>query len=74
MTKSRIRIARPEGSDLSNSPRRTTLTRLAKIAKACGAIVLFGLSSEKSRADVGAYVGNNPATGVIWDGSGRPKR
>ena len=72
--KSRIPIS-PQEPDApnknSNVSRRTALTRLAKIAKACGAIVLFGLTSEKAYAsgNIGTYQGEVP--NVDFDGRGR---
>ena len=67
--KRRIPIGQSEESDVSSSSRRTTLTRLARIAQACGAIVLFGLSTEKSYAsgNLGTYIGD--PSNVIFDGS-----
>ena len=66
--KSRIPISTSETTDDSNFSRRTTLTRLAKIAKACGAIVLFGVSTEKAYAsgNIGTYQGTPP--NVNFDG------
>jgi hypothetical protein len=66
--KSRIPIGEFEPNDDSNFSRRTTLTRLARIAKACGAIVLFGVSSEKAYAsgNIGTYQGTPP--NVNFDG------
>lgn len=66
--KSRIPIGTSEITDDSNFSRRTTLTRLAKIAKACGAIVLFGVSTEKAYAsgNIGTYQGTPP--NVNFDG------
>ena len=69
--KTRIRIGRADAGKVPTASRRATLTHLAKIAQACGAIVLFGLSSDKSSAQVGRYVGNTEC--VIFDGSGRCK-
>lgn len=68
--KTRVRIGKADAGDATGRSKRATLTRLAKIAQACGAIVLFGLSSDKSYAQVGRYVGNPER--VIFDGSGKP--
>jgi hypothetical protein len=68
LMKSRIPIGQFEPDDDSNFSRRTTLTRLARIAKACGAIALFGVSSEKAYAsgNIGTYQGSPP--NVNFDG------
>ena len=65
--KKRITVNPPQG-DFAPS-RRSTLTRLARIAKACGAITLFGVSAEKSFAsgNLGTYQGN--IENVNFDGS-----
>lgn len=66
--KKRIAVS-PEAAANDFAPsKRSTLTRLARIAKACGAIVLFGVSAEKTFAsgNIGTYQGNPP--NVNFDG------
>jgi len=66
--KKRIPISPDTAGENFAPSRRSTLTRLARIAKACGAIVLFGVSAEKTFAsgNIGTYQGNPP--NVNFDG------
>jgi hypothetical protein len=65
--KKRIPINQGEPNKDFRLSRRSALTRLARIAQACGAIVLFGVSAEKTFAsgNVGTYQGN--PSNVIFD-------
>ena len=66
----RNRIPISESSVNEDIPtRRSALTRLARIAKACGAITVFGLAPELAYASgcTAYYQGNTP--NVNFDGS-----
>lgn len=67
----RISIGLPESTNEFAPSRRAALTRLARIAQACGAFVLFGFKAQKAYAsgNLGSWW---PADKIVdFDGSGK---